>query len=1157
MSSCSGRPGNPEPNLLMKFRSLALLVILFVTVNATRATVFLSSYSFAPNNLPYIYSNDSFDTPYKLRAKIWPNYHATDGWNNNWNQLWSVPGPGTYNVELYYVKYDWDYYTILEVGQKVLQTITVQSASNSPPTIQWSSNPATAQAGQGYYIQATGSDANGNLTQVNVTKSHSPFAYAGGGNGFNGTSGNWTSDSGGQYVLYQAEAVDSNGARSGWISHWIYVNAKPTIWWEIAPPTVPYQTWYTIRARAQDVDANMSTINIYRIRNGAEEPFAFALNGSGGDAYSENLDYCSAYGSVTYRAEAFDAAGGSSGSIFVTVYTQNAVPAAGWSSTMPNTSVLAGGAVRFDTFIGQTYHFSVNGVDPDNNLQHVRTYQYAWENVNGSDVLRQDYVHFDTVTSGGPSVSRSYAHVGGKPWKWHYHYVAIARDTAGAEDPPVADNNLWVYLDNRTPAPPTLVSGQSSIIVGQQITLSGAGSDADQNATRQWLWYRHESSPEWLELTTSSYASGTGNTVINFTFMPAVPGRYYFKTRVEDPYAFNEIVDVAAVNVTPDATPPNPPTNLAVNGVTPTWANLGWSVSTSTDVVEQHIYWQPTSGGMLTDIMLGKNVEGASVTNLTAGGSFRMYLKARDGSGNYSASSNEVTVQTPVPPTVTSGPQSQTLHVGQTATFTVTASGSQPMTYLWRKDGVNLADGGNISGSTSQTLTVTNVQGSSAGTYTVVVSNNGGSVISGGALLAVHTPPIISAHPVSRTITVGQSVSFSVTASGSGTLAYQWMKNGATLSGATGSTYAISNVQTTHAANTPGYTVVVSNAVGSTTSAAATLAVATTPPIRLALQYWRAGDYPNRSEGGEWTYFEGWHDGDCHEVGEDTDGDGEDDSWHTECDDPWYGWGWGWREIYHEDGFYGSRWDTTVGTYGNPLFTDTGAYQAAATNRGYLLNDYPITGQGVTMRAWAYAPAGNCNDFLALVYNPGGALIASGWLGNGGYANLQFYDSWYGAGVFRIELRYNNAAGATPTTGSVNYYVAVGVPRPPTIITHPGPPAQTVNVGANISYSVSASGASSYQWYKDGTAINSANAATLSLTNVAIAAAGIYRVGAINGTGETLSLPVSLAVTDPGAADDDNDGIPNAIEQLLMTNPQSAGASDGANGTVQLKIHRP
>ncbi len=1141
----------------MKFRSLALLVILFVAANALKATVFLSSYTFTPGNLPYIYSNDSFGTPYKLRAKIWPNYHATDGWNNNWNQLWSVPGPGTYTVELYYVKYDWDYYTIIEIGPKNFQTITVQSASNAPPTIQWSSNPSTAQAGQSYYIQATGSDSNGNLTQVNVTKSHSPFAYAGGGNGFNGTSGNWTSDSGGQYVLYQAEAVDSNGARSGWISHWIYVNATPTIWWEIAPSTVQHQTWYTIRARAQDADANMSTINIYRIRNGVEEPFAFALNGSGSDATSENPDYCSAYGSVTYRAEAFDAAGGSSGSIFVTVYTQNAGPAAGWSSTMPGTSVFGAGSLRLDTFIGQTYTFSVNGGDPDNNLEHVRTYEYAWENVNGVDVMRQYYVHFDTLTSSGPPVSRTYSHVGGRFWKWHYHYVALARDTAGVEDAPVSDNNLWIYLDNRKPTPPTLVSGQSSIMVGQQITLSAAGSDADQNATKQWLWYRHESSQEWLELTTSSYANGTGNTVINFTFTPTIPGRYYFRTRVDDPYEFEEIADVAPVSVTPDTTPPSPPTNLAVNGVTPTWANLGWSISTSTDVLEQHLYWQPTSGGTPTDILLGKNVAGASVTNLTAGENYRMYIKARDGSGNYSASSNEVIVQTPVPPTVISGPQSQTLNVGQTVTFTVTAGGSQPMTYLWRKDGANLANGGNVSGATNPTLTLTNVQGSNAGAYTVVVSNDGGSVTSGGAVLAVNTPPVILTHPVSRTITVGQSVSFSVMASGTGTLAYQWKRNGANITGANASTYTIGSVQSTDAADMPGYTVVVSNAVGATTSAAATLVVATTPPIRLALQYWQAGDYPNRSDGGQWTYVEGWHDGDCHEVGEDTDGDGEDDTWHTECDDPWYGWGWVWQEFYQEDGLYGSRWDTTVSTYGHPSSTDSGAYQAATTNRGYVLTDYPMTGQWITMRAWAYAPAGNCNNFQALVYNPNGAVIASGSFGNGGQATLQFYDNAYGAGVFRVELRYNNASSVTPTTGTVTYYVAVGAPRPPTIITQPGPPDQTVNAGANISYTVTASGASSYQWYRDGTVIGGANATTLSLTNVAVTAAGVYRVGAITGTGETLSSPVSLAVNDLGAADDDSDGVPNAIEQLLMTHPQSAGASDGTNATVQLRIHRP
>lgn len=82
-------------------------------------------------------------------------------------------------------------------------------------------------------------------------------------------------------------------------------------------------------------------------------------------------------------------------------------------------------------------------------------------------------------------------------------------------------------------------------------------------------------------------------------------------------------------------------------------------------------------------------------------------------------------------------------------------------------------------------------------------------------------PPIITASPFSQTVCGGQSVSMSVTATGS-SLAYQWHKNGAALSGATSSVLTFSPVAASHAGN---YNVVVKNSAGSATSAVAMLSV--------------------------------------------------------------------------------------------------------------------------------------------------------------------------------------------------------------------------------------------------------------------------------------------------------------------------------------------
>ncbi|MCI0536873.1 MAG: Ig-like domain-containing protein, partial [Verrucomicrobiales bacterium] len=114
----------------------------------------------------------------------------------------------------------------------------------------------------------------------------------------------------------------------------------------------------------------------------------------------------------------------------------------------------------------------------------------------------------------------------------------------------------------------------------------------------------------------------------------------------------------------------------------------------------------------------------------------------------YVADSNNHTIRGGVPtvvaPIITMQPQSQTNNIGATATFTVIAAGSAPLTYQWRFNGAN------ITGATGSLLTVTDIQRDDQGTYTVIVSNAAGSVPSQPAELAViapNTPPTISHIP--------------------------------------------------------------------------------------------------------------------------------------------------------------------------------------------------------------------------------------------------------------------------------------------------------------------------------------------------------------------------------------------------------------------------
>ncbi len=99
---------------------------------------------------------------------------------------------------------------------------------------------------------------------------------------------------------------------------------------------------------------------------------------------------------------------------------------------------------------------------------------------------------------------------------------------------------------------------------------------------------------------------------------------------------------------------------------------------------------------------------------------------------------------------------------------------------------------------------------------------------------AVPVAPSITSQPQSQTVTTGDSVSFSVGASGTSPLSYQWQKNGASIGGATNSTYTIGSAQSGDAGS---YTVVVTNSVNSATSNAATLTVnAPSPTPRFTSQ---------------------------------------------------------------------------------------------------------------------------------------------------------------------------------------------------------------------------------------------------------------------------------------------------------------------------------
>ena len=275
----------------------------------------------------------------------------------------------------------------------------------------------------------------------------------------------------------------------------------------------------------------------------------------------------------------------------------------------------------------------------------------------------------------------------------------------------------------------------------------------------------------------------------------------------------------ATLTVTPAPVPPSITTQpVSATVVAP--ANATFSVVATGDAPLSY-QWRRNgvniAGGTGSSIVFGP-------TDLTQSGS-TFDVVVTNGAGTVTSTLVTLTVNAaPVPPSITTQPANTTVTAPGAATFTVVATGDAPLSYQWRRNGSNIA------GATSATYvkTPTAFPTDNGSTYSVVVTNAAGSTISVSAVLTVNPAPVapsITSHPASQTVTMPASATFSVTATGTAPLSYQWRKNGVNIDGATGSSYVFGPTAASDSGST--FDVVVTNAAGSATSSAASLTVLT------------------------------------------------------------------------------------------------------------------------------------------------------------------------------------------------------------------------------------------------------------------------------------------------------------------------------------------
>jgi hypothetical protein len=131
------------------------------------------------------------------------------------------------------------------------------------------------------------------------------------------------------------------------------------------------------------------------------------------------------------------------------------------------------------------------------------------------------------------------------------------------------------------------------------------------------------------------------------------------------------------------------------------------------------------------------------------------------------------------PPVITSQPTNRTVNAGDAATFSVTASGTAPLSYQWNFNGTNIV------GATNTSLTLTGVQLSQAGDYAVRVTNRFGSVLSSNALLYVNRWPVADASATDPYVVVCNTSNAAVVLNGTRSydpdgdpLQYFWSESG-------------------------------------------------------------------------------------------------------------------------------------------------------------------------------------------------------------------------------------------------------------------------------------------------------------------------------------------------------------------------------------------
>lgn len=413
---------------------------------------------------------------------------------------------------------------------------------------------------------------------------------------------------------------------------------------------------------------------------------------------------------------------------------------------------------------------------------------------------------------------------------------------------------------------------------------------------------------------------------------------------------------------------------------------------------------------------------------------------------------------------IVSQPNSQTRPAGTGVTFSVSASGTGAISYQWAKNGSP------ILGQTNFKIDITNLAPSDAGAYSVTATSSCGSAASNAADLTVTVAaPTITANPTPRINQCsGTSASMSVSATGYGSLSYQWRRNGVNIDGATNATLSLNSLSSADAGT---YTVVVGNLGGSVTSASTVVSIKantaiSSHPVSFLRRAGQSALLTVSASGADGGSFQ-------------------------------------WKK----NGIAITAATGSTLNFPNITSTNAGDYSVDVT-----FGCGTVSSNSASLTVLSSNPnntskcAGQNASFSATV-DGGSDAISYQWTKNG--VNL--------SGQTSATLNLSNVSVSDIGNYAVNITVGgndmLSNNASLTVSTITGQPTSMLRrAGQSATFLVNTSSAAAYQWKKDGSAISGATSATYTVASAAGANAGDYTVDVIFGCGTVSSNSASLAV---------------------------------------------